>query len=57
MGPLSEAADLRIDTSHTQLHELRDLVRERIARRAPNALSLQLTSFQARSATRCRLCL
>ncbi|MCS3904212.1 UPF0042 nucleotide-binding protein [Methylohalomonas lacus] len=45
MGPLSEAADLRIDTSHTQLHELRDLVRERIARRAPNALSLQLTSF------------
>lgn len=45
MGPLSEAADLRIDTSHTQLHELRDLVRERIARREPNRLSIQLISF------------
>lgn len=45
MGPLSEAADLRIDTSLTQLHELRDLIRERIAHRPPNALSLQLISF------------
>lgn len=45
LGPLSEAADLRVDTSHTQLHELRELIRERIARRAPNVLSLQLTSF------------
>lgn len=45
MGPLSEAADLRIDTSLTQLHELRDLIRERIARRPPNSLSLQLISF------------
>lgn len=45
LEPLSEFADLRIDTTHTQLHELRDLVRERIARRAPNAMSLQFLSF------------
>ena len=45
LEPLSEFADLRIDTTHTQLHELRDLVRERVARRAPNAMSLQFLSF------------
>ena len=45
LGPLSEFADLRIDTTHTQLHELRDMVRERVARRAPNAMSLQFLSF------------
>ncbi len=45
LEPLSDFADLRIDTTHTQLHELRDLVRERIARRAPNAMSIQFISF------------
>lgn len=45
MEPLSESADLHIDTSYTQLHELRDLVRERIAGRNPKSISLQLTSF------------
>lgn len=45
MGPLSEAADLRIDTSYYQMHELRDVVRERIAKRALRTLSLQLISF------------
>ena len=45
MGPVSEIADLRIDTSFTAVHELRDLVRERIARRRRAATSLQLVSF------------
>lgn len=30
LAPVIEAADLRIDTTHTNLHELRDLVRHRI---------------------------
>ncbi|MCG8016881.1 MAG: RNase adapter RapZ [Candidatus Thiodiazotropha sp. 'RUGA'] len=30
LQPLNEAADLRIDTTHTNVHELRDLVRNRI---------------------------
>lgn len=42
---LSEAADLRIDTSHMQLHELREIVLERIARREKGTLSLQIISF------------
>lgn len=45
MGTLSEYADLRIDTSRMQLHELRELVRERIAQRPIHALSLQFMSF------------
>ncbi|MDZ7734947.1 MAG: RNase adapter RapZ [Gammaproteobacteria bacterium] len=45
LEPLSEFADLRIDTTHTQLHELRDIVRERIARREPNSMSIQFISF------------
>ncbi|HKK16615.1 MAG TPA: RNase adapter RapZ, partial [Gammaproteobacteria bacterium] len=35
MESLSEHADLRLDTSHTLLHELRDIVRKRIAHRLP----------------------
>lgn len=45
LEPLSEFADLRIDTTHTQLHELRDIVRERIARDKPGAMSIQFISF------------
>jgi UPF0042 nucleotide-binding protein len=30
LAPLIEAADLKIDTTHTNLHELRDMVRHRI---------------------------
>jgi UPF0042 nucleotide-binding protein len=45
LGVLSETADLRIDTSHLLLHELRDLVRERITRRPIGTLSLQFISF------------
>ena len=45
MAAVCEIADLRIDTSFTAVHELRDLVRERIARRGPAATSIQLISF------------
>lgn len=45
MEELSEHADIRIDTSHTLLHELRDIVRKRIARRPQATLSIQFTSF------------
>ncbi|MEX0951596.1 MAG: RNase adapter RapZ [Gammaproteobacteria bacterium] len=45
LGGLSGCADIHIDTTHTQLHELRDLVRERIAQRPPLTLSLQFISF------------
>jgi UPF0042 nucleotide-binding protein len=42
---LSELADLRVDTSHTSVHELREIVRERMARRPSGSLSLQFISF------------
>jgi UPF0042 nucleotide-binding protein len=42
---LSEFADLRIDTTHTNVHELRDLVRRRLANRPLGSLSLQFISF------------
>lgn len=45
LGFLSDMADLRIDTSHTSIHELRDIVRERLARRPAGSLSLQFISF------------
>lgn len=45
MEELSEHADIRIDTSHTLLHELRDIVRKRIARRPQATLSIQFISF------------
>lgn len=45
IGSLAENADLCIDTSHMQLHELREIVRTRIAHRQKAALSLQFMSF------------
>jgi UPF0042 nucleotide-binding protein len=45
MDNLSAQADIRIDTSHTLMHELRDIVRIRIANRPIAALSLQFISF------------
>jgi RNase adapter protein RapZ len=45
MEDLLEHADMRIDTSHTLMHELRDLVRKRIANRPLPSLSIQFTSF------------
>jgi UPF0042 nucleotide-binding protein len=42
---LADQATIRIDTSHTTLHQLRDIVRERIGQRARDALSLLVQSF------------
>jgi len=45
LGALSEHADLRIDTSHSSVQELRDRVQERIALRPAGTLSLQFIAF------------
>lgn len=45
LAPLSEAADLVIDTSSTTVHELRELVRARVAERADAGPSLLFESF------------
>ena len=45
MDDLSAQADIRIDTSHTLMHELRDMVRKSIANLPIAALSLQFVSF------------
>lgn len=45
LEPISQSADLFIDTSQTSLHQLRDLVRQRVARRNDHTLSLLFQSF------------
>jgi RNase adapter protein RapZ len=45
LAPLAESADMRVDTTYMHIHQLRDLVRERIAQRPVNSLSLQFMSF------------
>jgi len=45
MEALSDRADLRVDTTHTHVHEFRALIAERVARRTTDALSLQVCSF------------
>ena len=45
MQGLSEQADIHIDTSHTLLHELREIVGNRIGNRPVSELSLQFLSF------------
>ena len=45
MEKLSVIADIRIDTSYTLMHQLRDIVRERIAGAPLSSLSIQFTSF------------
>lgn len=42
--PLHERADLTLDTTHTTLHELRQIVRQRLVQ-TPNTLSVLLQSF------------
>ncbi len=45
MDDLSGIADMHIDTSYTLLHELRDIVRKRIAGRPASTMSLQIITF------------
>jgi len=45
LNPIADCADLHIDTSHTNVHQLRDQIRDRVGRHATSALSLQFLSF------------
>ncbi len=45
LATLAESADLKIDTTRYNVHDLRDLVSRRIAGRDESALSIQLISF------------
>ncbi|HEX4299675.1 MAG TPA: RNase adapter RapZ [Gammaproteobacteria bacterium] len=45
LGPLADEADMVLDSSRTSVHELRELVRERIHREARISLSLLFQSF------------
>ncbi|MBT8132142.1 MAG: RNase adapter RapZ [Gammaproteobacteria bacterium] len=45
LEPVASEADLIIDTSATSVHELRELIRERVAARRESQLSLQFQSF------------
>ncbi len=45
LGPYLREADLRIDTSRTNQHELRDLIRSHMDERKPRKLSVQFQSF------------
>lgn len=45
LTPIADLASLTIDTSSLNLHDLRDIVRERIADHKPNVLALQFQSF------------
>ena len=45
LKPVRDLADSCIDTSHTQYHELRELIRQRVDRRPLETMSLQFLSF------------
>lgn len=45
LEPLIARAELRIDTTHTHIHEFRALLNERVTRRSPGALAVQISSF------------
>lgn len=45
LAPISEHASLHLDSSHTNVHQLRDLIRERVVRQHSATLSLLFLSF------------
>ena len=45
LRPLADASDLTIDTSRTTLHQLREIIRQRVAQRPTGELSVMLQSF------------
>ena len=45
LEPLAARASLFIDTTHTNIHELRDMVRQRLAEKTEGVLSLLFRSF------------
>lgn len=48
LGPIADAADLVIDTSNRSVHELRELVRQRLGERPEGRLSILFESFAYR---------
>ena len=46
MEPLGKIAEIRIDTTHTNVHELRDLIRERLAGAVQASVLLQSFGFK-----------
>lgn len=45
LAPIADLASLTIDTSTLNLHDLRDIVRDRVANHEPKVLALQFQSF------------
>lgn len=45
LGDIHNVADLIIDTSHTSIYELADVIRERVDRRKANSMSVLIESF------------
>jgi UPF0042 nucleotide-binding protein len=45
LAPIVDASDLIIDTTRTNVHQLREMIRERVDRRSEPRLSLSFTSF------------
>jgi UPF0042 nucleotide-binding protein len=45
LGPVINAADLIIDTTHTSVYELAEAIRDRVDRRKANTLSVLIESF------------
>jgi UPF0042 nucleotide-binding protein len=45
LEPILSDADLRIDTTHTNVHQLRDLVRDRLGASGSNQVSLLIQTF------------
>ncbi|HEX7114016.1 MAG TPA: RNase adapter RapZ [Steroidobacter sp.] len=48
MEPIADAADLIIDTTRTSVHELRELIRQRVAGRTEGRMSILFESFAYR---------
>jgi RNase adapter protein RapZ len=49
LGPLAESADLVLDTSTMSVHELRNIIRDRVAGQPRNQVALQFESFGFRA--------
>jgi len=45
LAPIASRADLLIDTSHTNIHQLRELIRERIGAKRDHRMTIQCLSF------------
>jgi UPF0042 nucleotide-binding protein len=45
LSPIVDAADLVIDTTRTNVHQLREMIRDRVDRRSEQRLSLTFSSF------------